>query len=780
MLYTPVPRELDYVSVMTYDLHGSWETTVGHHSPLRSSDNLNMVRVHTQNGYLNIHRTLFQKSVAEYWVSKGMSKEKLVIGLPLYGRTFQMASPYLTAPGSGAVGPGSPGKYTDEPGFLAYYEVCELLSSEQADFRRHWLQQADVPYMEDGQDWVGYDDPDSITAKVAWLIGEGYAGAMVWTLDMDDFRGACPLSRAPYPMINRIHRLLKGENGTVGQTCREDGVMGYPCDDVSATCSAETNVCVCSSPTVSDGLQCLKRKYPGEPCDIQTDVCVNDSSCDFISAECKCRYEFYLDGNNCVPNALPPDVGSSTDALPHDLGPSTDALPPKVWSSTDAALADVGLSTDAPPTNVGFKDLQISVDTGATTASEEREEWDRPPDTDANGDVGASNDADMNAETLTGTPNLATANENTLNSMNVLMIDKHMLQKIRDEKSSDSKTDLFPINHLTKPKEFHIELEDTVQEIKPGVPENMHTDVVDTASDDDDDDKDSLKGPVAVCYYSSWSSDRHGKARFLPEDIDPTLCTHLVYAFANIDTNFQLTMTNSYADEEMCASFNGLKARNPEVKTLLAVGGWEFGSWVFSQLASSEENRKNFTTSCVDLLPTWGFDGLDVDWEYPVLRGGGLADKENFVTLLQELRTTFKDEAKRSGNPRMLLSVAVAAGKETVDTAYDVRGIAKHVDFISIMTYDLHGSWDPVTGYNAPLFPRSEDGFMDRTLTVQWAANYWVDQGAPKSKLVVGLAAYGRTFTLLLPNNWNIGSSVIGAGVSGEYTREPGFLTYFE
>ncbi|XP_052770773.1 chitinase-3-like protein 1 [Mya arenaria] len=377
--YNPevMQRELDFVSVMTYDLHGSWETTVGHHSPLRSSDKLNM------------------KSVAEYWVSKGMSKEKLVIGLPLYGRTFQLASPYLTAPGSGAVGPGSPGKYTDEPGFLAYNEVCELLSSEQADFRRHWLQQADVPYMEDGQDWVGYDDPDSITAKVAWLIGEGYAGAMVWTLDMDDFRGACPLSRAPYPMINRIHRLLKGENGTVGQTCKEDGVMGYPCDDVSATCSAETNVCVCSSPTVSDGLQCLKQSGLEEACDTKFPTpCLGEQTRCSLEGNCVCVTGFKPLQGQCFPqplstDALPPDVGSSTDALPHDRGPSTDALLSKVWSSTDATPADVGLSTDAPPTNVGFKDLQISVDTGATTASEEREEWDRPPGTDANGDVGA-------------------------------------------------------------------------------------------------------------------------------------------------------------------------------------------------------------------------------------------------------------------------------------------------------------------------------------------------------------------------------------------------------
>ena len=83
------------------------------------------------------------------------------------------------------------------------------------------------------------------------------------------------------------------------------------------------------------------------------------------------------------------------------------------------------------------------------------------------------------------------------------------------------------------------------------------------------------------------------------------------------------------------AEFNGLKQMNPSLKTLLAVGGWNAGSAPFSTLCASPELRKNFATTSVAFLRTWDFDGLDMDWEYPALRGGQEADKANFVLLLK-------------------------------------------------------------------------------------------------------------------------------------------------
>ena len=81
--------------------------------------------------------------------------------------------------------------------------------------------------------------------------------------------------------------------------------------------------------------------------------------------------------------------------------------------------------------------------------------------------------------------------------------------------------------------------------------------------------------------------------------------------------------------------FNATKAKNPNLKTLLAVGGWTLGSAPFSTIVSSSALRKNFATTSAAFLRTYGFDGLDLDWEYPVLRGGAPSDKDNFILLLK-------------------------------------------------------------------------------------------------------------------------------------------------
>ena len=88
------------------------------------------------------------------------------------------------------------------------------------------------------------------------------------------------------------------------------------------------------------------------------------------------------------------------------------------------------------------------------------------------------------------------------------------------------------------------------------------------------------------------------------------------------------------------AEFNALKERNPELKTLVAVGGWSFGSGNFSAMAADHVMRSKFVTSAVAFLRQHGFDGLDLDWEYPGLRGGSASDRDNFVLLCKVRHTS--------------------------------------------------------------------------------------------------------------------------------------------
>ncbi len=248
---------------------------------------------------------------------------------------------------------------------------------------------------------------------------------------------------------------------------------------------------------------------------------------------------------------------------------------------------------------------------------------------------------------------------------------------------------------------------------------------------------------MVVGYYGSWAA----YSGFTPDKINASNINVLNYAFAKIGTNLQITENDSYIDETNFNKLRTLKSTHPGLRTVISVGGWD-DSARFSDAALTESSRAVFADSVVRFIKNYGFDGVDIDWEYPT--GGGLAsnisrpaDRTNFGLLLKTLRSKLDTQGIKD-KKHYILSFAGGASSDYA-SGVGLSNIAKYVDYGMIMTYDLHGSWDTFTDFNAPLYLPSGQSPQQKT-SVDGAVRTWLNYGFPANKLVMGVPFYGYVY----------------------------------
>lgn len=297
-----------------------------------------------------------------------------------------------------------------------------------------------------------------------------------------------------------------------------------------------------------------------------------------------------------------------------------------------------------------------------------------------------------------------------------------------------------------------------------------------------DDGADSPSGGLSdgprehrvIGYFTNWAHQRSGPCAFRTTHVDGALFTHLNYAFAYVspgkntresstDPSYELVPSSPEDVPRLYREVNGLKQTYPHLKTLLSVGGWTHNDppleWIFSAMAQSAETRASFVRQAIAFVRTHGFDGIDLDWEYPGApeRGGRPEDRDNFSALLREFRAEIAREARDSGRDELLLTIAAPAGSESL-RHYDLAAIHPSLDWINVMTYDYNGEWSAATGANAPLAGDGEN--VTRTIDL------YLDAGVPAHKLVLGMPTYARGWTRVegtLPGSPALGKAPLGA-----------------
>ncbi|KAG9069956.1 hypothetical protein KI688_009284 [Linnemannia hyalina] len=282
---------------------------------------------------------------------------------------------------------------------------------------------------------------------------------------------------------------------------------------------------------------------------------------------------------------------------------------------------------------------------------------------------------------------------------------------------------------------------------------------------------------VNIAYFPGWTQYR-GQGRnnchqrpYLPSSIPWSSLDYVMFAFVYFDDFHQLYPADA-SDEDLYFEINRLKLASG-TRVMISIGGWSFthpdnkreASTMhrFENMIRSPDSRRMFIESCIEFCQFYGFDGVDIDYEYPAYK-----ERELVTALFKEMREAFDREG--SG---LVLSLAGASFQEGIQ-GFEMETVAAYADFVMIMAYvpelllygmrtmtwnvatltqyylrvDLYGAYDAVKVVNIHTALIQMPTEKHSGHSVQGAIEMYLDHGVLRNKIVVGLALYGKTFIL--------------------------------
>lgn len=212
-----------------------------------------------------------------------------------------------------------------------------------------------------------------------------------------------------------------------------------------------------------------------------------------------------------------------------------------------------------------------------------------------------------------------------------------------------------------------------------------------------------------------------------------------------------------------------MKLLQPGVEIWIAIGGWTFNdadqptARTFSEIAASEDHQDAFAESLTSMMSTYGFDGVDIDWEYPGAddRSGKPEDFKNFTKWMKRLKAKLGKKG---------LTITLPSSYWYLQH-FDIVGLQSHVDWFNLMSYDLHGSWDATNKFTGP-FINSHTNLTE----IQDSVDLLWRNDIDPDKVVFGVAFYGRSFTLTNPSCSTPGCTFASGGNPGKCSNTAGVL----